>query len=102
MRQQIERALDAGDHAGGDARVARRGVQFIVAQKRLDDSDIGAALEQMGGEAVAQRVQRHALLDPRRIGRLVEQAAQLAGGHRLAGLACQETASVPAAGVPAS
>jgi hypothetical protein len=26
QRQQIKRALDAGDHAGGDARVARRGV----------------------------------------------------------------------------
>src|SRR5450756_2861833 len=25
LRQQVERALDAGDHAGGDARVARRG-----------------------------------------------------------------------------
>jgi hypothetical protein len=32
----------------------------------LDDSDIGAAFEQMGGEAVAQRMERHALLDPGR------------------------------------
>ena len=32
LRQQVERALDAGDHAGGDARIARRGVQFVVAQ----------------------------------------------------------------------
>ena len=45
------------------------------------------SLEQVGREAVAQRVQRHALLDPGRVGRLVEQAAQLAGGHRLARLA---------------
>jgi hypothetical protein len=52
-------------------------------QQRLDDADIGAALEQMGREAVAQRMQRHALLDPGRVGRLMEQAAQLAGGHRL-------------------
>ena len=49
---------------------------------RLDDSDIGAALQQMGGEAVAQCVQRHALFDPGFIDRLVEQSAQLAGGHR--------------------
>src|SRR6266481_3081536 len=56
LRQQIERAFDVGDHAGGDARVARRGVQFIVPQERLDDSDIGAAFEQVGREAVAQRV----------------------------------------------
>ena len=33
LRQQVERALDAGDHAGGDARVARRRVQFVVTQR---------------------------------------------------------------------
>ena len=33
---------------------------------------------------MAQRVQRHGLFDPGRLGRLVKQAAQLAGGHRLA------------------
>src|SRR5712692_10612074 len=87
LRQQVERAFDAGDHAGGDARVARRRVQLVVTQERLDDSDIGAALEQVGREAVAHRMQRHALLDLGRVGRLVEQAAELAGGHRLAGLA---------------
>src|ERR1700730_9791192 len=32
-RQQIERALDAGDHAGGDAGVARRRVQLVVTQR---------------------------------------------------------------------
>src|SRR5450830_574110 len=90
LGQQVERAFDAGDHAGGNARVTRRGVQFVVTQQRLDDADIGAALEQMGREAVAERVQRHALLDPGRVGRLMEQAAQLAGGHRLAGLAARK------------
>ena len=71
-RQPVERALDAGDHAGGDARVARRRVQFVVTQERLDDSDIGVALKQVGRKAVAQRMQRHALLDPGGVGRLVE------------------------------
>src|SRR6478672_3264030 len=47
-------------------------------------TNIGTTLEQVGGEAVAQRVQRHGLLDPGRVGRYVKQAAQLAGGHRLA------------------
>src|SRR5580700_12311946 len=41
LRQQIERALDAGDHAGGDAGVARGRIQFVVTQQRLNDSDIG-------------------------------------------------------------
>ena len=84
LRQQVERALDAGDHAGGDARVARRRVQFVVTKQRLDDSDIGTAIEQMSCKAVPKRVQRHGLLDSGRIGRFVEQAAQLAGAHRLA------------------
>src|SRR5215469_3969253 len=42
--EQVEWALDAGDHAGGDTRVARRRIQFIVAQQRLDNSDVGATL----------------------------------------------------------
>ena len=86
LRQQVEGALDAGDHAGGDAGVARRRVQFVMTQKRLDFSNIGTAFEQVGREAVAQRVQGHALLDPGRIGRLMEQPAELAGRHRLAAL----------------
>jgi hypothetical protein len=37
LRQPVKRALDAGDQAGCDARVARRRVQFVVTQQRLDD-----------------------------------------------------------------
>ena len=79
--------FDAGDHAGSDARIARCGVQFVVTQERLDDFDIGAALQQVGREAVAQRVQRHALLDPGFIGRLVETVGsswRSSGGPALA------------------
>src|SRR6185312_12740189 len=75
LRQQVERALDGRDHAGGDAGVARGGVELLMTEQRLDDSDIGAALEQVGREAVAQWVQRHPLLDPGCVGGLVEQAA---------------------------
>src|SRR5712671_4964259 len=53
LRQQIERARDARDHASGDTRVVRRRIQFVVTQERLDDSNVGAALEQVGGEAVS-------------------------------------------------
>jgi hypothetical protein len=55
-----------------------------MTEQRLDNSDVSAALEQVGGEAVAQRVQCHGFLDPGRIGCLVKQSAQLANGHRLA------------------
>ena len=52
-RQVVKRALDGGDHAGGDVGIARRGFWFRVTQQRLDSSDMGLAFEQMGGEAVA-------------------------------------------------
>src|SRR3984893_6917368 len=46
LRQLVERALDVRDHAGGDARVAGRRVQFVMTQERPDVPDIGAAFEQ--------------------------------------------------------
>src|SRR4029453_5604293 len=49
----------------------------------LDQANVGAVLEQMGGEAVPQRMQRDLLVDPRRLGRIMEQPAQLAGGEWL-------------------
>src|SRR5437764_3719152 len=54
-------------------------------KQRLDHPDIPAALEKMSGEAVAQCMQAHALFDPGRLGRCMEQPAQLAGSHRLSG-----------------
>src|SRR5450755_3771623 len=33
LRKQVERALDSGDHAGGDTGVARRRIQFVVTQR---------------------------------------------------------------------
>ena len=60
---------------GGNAGIARRRIELVVPQQSLDDSDIGAALEQMGGEAVAQRMQAHALFDPGRRGRFMKQPA---------------------------
>ena len=67
------------------ADIPRRRIELLVSQQRLDDSDISAAIEKMGREAVAQRMQGHALLDPGRIGCLMKQPAQLAGRHRPAG-----------------
>src|SRR5674476_1120715 len=39
----------------------------------------------MGGKGVSQRMERYALADSGRIGRLMEQAVELAGCHRLTG-----------------
>src|SRR6202011_578236 len=64
--------------------IARGSGQFVVTCARLDESDVGAILKQVGREAVAQRVQRSLLPDPGRIGVLMEQAVAWAGRHPLA------------------
>ena len=53
----------APDQAVRDPGVARRARQIVVAEQHLDDADVGAVLQKMGGEAVPQRVDRHALVD---------------------------------------
>ena len=58
LGQQVERALDGGDHARGNLRVARRRLQFGMAEKRLDHANVGPALQQVGCEAVASRWKR--------------------------------------------
>ncbi len=60
----VERAGDDADRVDGDAGVERRRLQLGVAQQNLDDPDIDALFEQVGGEAMAQGVRRHALVDP--------------------------------------
>ena len=40
-RQPVERALDGGNHAGGDVEIACGGFQFLVTQEQLDLSEIG-------------------------------------------------------------
>ena len=62
--QPVERARRPADRAGRDLGVARRGLQVAVAEQGLDDADVGAALQQMRGEAVPQRVHRHPLVQP--------------------------------------
>ena len=67
----------------GNAGVKRRGVELGMAEQRLDHADIDALLEQVRGEAVPQRVRRHALGDPRGLGGGADNAAELAGRQRL-------------------
>ncbi len=52
----LERARHGPDRLGGDAGVERGGVELGVAEQDLDDADVDVLLQQMGGEAVAQRV----------------------------------------------
>src|SRR3984893_3316940 len=83
LAQQVEWALDGRDHAGGHARVARCRVELVVTEESLNDADIGPTFEQMGRKTVAQRMQRHRLLDAGRVSRLVKQTIELPGRHPL-------------------
>ena len=58
---------------GRDLRVSRRRGQIVVAEQDLDDPDVGPVLQEMRREAVAERVDRHAL---RQSGGLRRRAAR--------------------------
>jgi len=51
----IQRVGRVDDQMGDDLGVTRRGRQPGMAKQRLDDADVGVALQQMGGKAVPQR-----------------------------------------------
>src|SRR5215468_10877406 len=65
----LKRAPDLADGPGGDLGVERRGVEFLVSQQHLDHTDVDLLLEEMGGEAVPERVERDAFVDPGRLSR---------------------------------
>src|ERR1700740_2569039 len=81
--QPLERALDVADRADGDAGVERRRLELRVAEQHLDHANVDALLEQMGGEAVPQRMRRHALGDARESLGGDDGAVELAGGDRM-------------------
>lgn len=57
-------------------RVARRRGQVPVPEQDLDDADVGPVLQQVRREAVAQRVDRHALGQSRRLRRRAARRMQ--------------------------
>src|SRR5712691_5973098 len=82
-RDVLQRAHVLADRPGGDAGIERRGVELGVAEQHLDHADVDVLLEQVGGEAVPQGVQRDALFDLRHLGSGMAGAIELARGHRL-------------------
>ena len=67
----------------GDVGVERRRVELLVPEQHLDHADVDLLLEQMGGEAVPQRVQRDALVDLGRLRRGMAGAVELACRQRV-------------------
>ena len=61
----FERAFDRGDPTRRDASIAGRRVQLLVSEQSLNVTNVRAALEQMGREAMAKRMQSDGLAKPR-------------------------------------
>src|SRR3546814_17488805 len=65
-----------------DLQVKGGGIEVGVSEQSLDDADVDAVLEQVGGKAVAQGVRPDALVDIGRLSRLDADAVELAGADR--------------------
>src|SRR6267378_5501853 len=88
--EMLERARDLAERLDGNARVERRRIELLVPEQRLDHANVGLLLEQMGGEAVPQRVRGDGLVDPGRLSRGMAGAVELACGERLHRIAARE------------
>src|SRR5215207_10535049 len=82
-RQIIERAHHGADELGGHAGVAGGGVELGMPEQHLDDADVDVLLEQVSGEAVAQGVQAHGLVDLGQTGGRMAGGVELARGERV-------------------
>jgi hypothetical protein len=58
-----------------------------MSEQHLDHANIDILLQEMGGEAVPQRMPRHVLLDPGRLRSRVAGAGKLTRGDRLDSIA---------------
>src|SRR4051794_25795886 len=80
-----------------------RGLGVAVAQQFLDDAQIGAAAEQVGREAVPQRVRRDVLEDAAPTAVFFDEHPEADALHRLAGARQKEPfASADALKLPAA
>src|SRR5215475_8650425 len=83
----LDWTLDLADGASGDLGVERRRVELLVAEQHLNHADVDLLLQEMGGEAVPQRVEGDAFADPGRLRREVAGAIELAWRQRVDAIA---------------
>src|SRR5262249_22774297 len=86
----LQWAPDLADRLGGNLGIEYRGLEVGVTKQHLNHADVGVLLEQVGGEAVPQGMQRDALADRRHMGGRVTGAIELARGCRLRWIAARE------------
>src|SRR5829696_6954470 len=82
-REPIERAHDHADGVGGDTRIERGGLELGGPEQDLDHADVDVLLQQVGREAVAQRVRRDPLGDPGPGSGSVNRPIELTRGERV-------------------
>src|SRR5271168_4251942 len=83
-RARMKRAMDLAQVALGQVRVDLRGRDIAVAEHLLHRAQIGAALEQMRGEAVAQRMRAYPCEPRIGGGPSLERLEKSLPGHRAA------------------
>src|ERR1017187_5979741 len=79
----IERTGHRADGPGRHPRIKCGVVELGVSEQNLDHADVDAILEQMRGEAVAQRVRAYVFCKTGGLCSLVDDAPELAGGDWL-------------------
>src|SRR5258708_7224267 len=84
VRARVGAVVDFLHPACRQVRVNLRGAQALVAKKLLDAAQVGAVVEQMGGEAVAERMGADARIEAGLHQILVELAADGARAERFA------------------
>src|SRR6185437_3874313 len=70
-------------------------IELAMPQQDLDDANVDILFQQMGCEAVAQRMGRDPLPDPSRFGRLMRRAVDLPGRDRIGATAPWEQPAMP-------
>ena len=77
--EEVKRAANSGWPIPCDVGVEHRGIQALMAEEELDGPQIDAALDQVGGEGVAQRMQPTRRFNSDRRAAAVTARASMAG-----------------------
>ena len=92
--QPVEPPGDSVDRPGRDLGVESGRLKLGVTEQHLDDADVDILFEQVGGEAVTQRVRADAFADAGDLGGLLDCAMQLPRRDRIGAAAAGEQPAV--------
>ena len=81
LPEPVKRADGFGDGVGRDGRITRGGIDPAMAEQRLNDAQIRAVFQHVGGETVAEGVDGDAFVEARRARRFPAGGLQRLGVH---------------------